>query len=272
MTPIVRIRPRAILWALLTINALLVTGYLVTRYAPTSSRAIQRWFDLGAEASIPPWYNGSLLLVAGLLALLRGAHLRAANRRSHWKAYLIAAAGLVFLSADEVAQIHETVSGTMHRRAAADEGVMSHVEAWDIVTFVLYAGAALGLFALLRRDVLAALREPRGRAPLLAGGLTFVAGAVLIDQLNLGLPERVRVALEDGMELTGATLMLYGLLLKLGTLTVTVGGNGADAGGDGHAAPMTPKVNVSVAPRLKSSLMQVDRQPVETVHESATSR
>ena len=218
----VEIRARAILWALLAVNAMLVCGYLLLQYFPVSSRALTRWFDLSAEASIAPWYNGAILLVAGLLALLRGLHLRSVARASHWQAYLLLAGGLVFLSADEVAQIHETLSGTMHRRVGVETGRLAKVQAWDIVTFLIYATAGLALFALLYRDVIALLREIRGRAALIAGGMTFVIGAVLIDQLHVRLPNFMRVAIEDGMELTGAVLMLYGLLLKVGTMTVSV--------------------------------------------------
>lgn len=216
------IRARRVLGVLLAANAVLVSGYLILPSVPISSRALTRWFDLSAEASIAPWYNGGILLVAGLLALLRGVHLRALDHGSHWKAYVLLAAGLVFLSADEVAQIHETLSGTMHRRMAVATGRLTDVQAWDVVTFAIYCSAGLAMFALLRRDVITSLREVPGRTALLAGAILLVTGAILVDQLHVGMPGRLRIAIEDGMELTGAALMLYGLLLKLGSITVRI--------------------------------------------------
>lgn len=223
--PTVRLHARTVLRVLLAINALLVIGFLVTKFFPTPSRAINRTFDLSEEASIPAWYSGAMLLTAGLLALLRCMQLRASDVASHWKAYLVIGAALVFLSADEVAQLHETLSGTMHRRAGIEAGVLVSAEIWDLVTFVIYFVAGLILFALLRRDMLALLRESRGRAALIAGAIVFVVGAVVIDQVYEGGSQtfsRIRVALEDGMELTGAALIVYGVLVKLSAVSLQV--------------------------------------------------
>lgn len=217
----IQIQPRRVLQALFVVNCLLVGGFIFFRYVPLSLRSITRLFDVTAEASVPAWYSAMLLAGIGLIACVRGLDLWSASRATGWSLHLALGAGFLFLSPDEVGQIHESISGGLHKHLDDSTSRDDDASAWDKVTFGIYftlATTVLLIFAQQAIDLF--LRSP-GRWSILAGGVLFATGAVVIDEFQAAVPFRLGAALEDGCELFGATLMLHGFLLNLGTVTVS---------------------------------------------------
>lgn len=171
-------------------------------------------FQFDAEMSIPAWYSGALMLIAAVLLLVCSAIARTI-RPSEFIWWLLLGVGFIYLSADEVAGIHERV-GQIAALYVATSGVLSFT--WLIVGIpAVLAAAALFLPFLLRMD-----RRPRWM--LMAAGALFVGGAVGFEMLgglaasSLGKDSAVYlvvVCLEESLELAGLTLLVSALLLRL---------------------------------------------------------
>lgn len=178
--------------------------------AATGSWTLARWFDLDAEMTIASWFSASQLLVTGLLMLVISAF----SDRRNWPSprFCIAVGlGFFFLSTDEAAMIHEriTVIGRNHAWVPCFRDIHG---TW----IFLYAVVGAGLAASMWRSMLAMLAHHRQAALLMGGGFgVLLAGAVGVEVSGYyGLigSDRVQVALEEFLEMFGATLILIGAL------------------------------------------------------------
>ena len=219
-TRVIHVRTARVLACLAAVNSALIGGFILFRFVHLPLRSVTRLFNVTAEASVPAWYNGMLLAAAGACALLRGLVLRGGGRDSGSSLHLILGAGLLFLSADEVGQLHETISGGLHKHLGAGAATSDDASHWDIVTFGLYLAVAGGLLIALRRQAMASLLRSPGRLSILAGGTLFVIGAAVVDQVQFVVPLGLGAAVEDACELFGATLMTHGFLVNLGPITL----------------------------------------------------
>ncbi len=171
-------------------------------------------FRFDAELTIPTWYSGALMLVAALLLIVCSAIARTSRPREFiW--WVMLGIGFVYLSADEVAGIHERV-GQIATRYVETSGALSFT--WLIVGIpAVIAAAALFLPFLLKID-------RRTRWMMIAAGALFVGGAVGFEMLGglaasrLGLESAAYLAvaaLEECLELAGLTLLVSALLLRV---------------------------------------------------------
>ena len=251
------IQPSRVLRTLIVINCLLIGGFIFFRHVHLPLRSITRLFDVTAEASVPAWYSAMLLAAIGLVALLRGLALHQAGRSSGWILYLVLGAGFVFLSADEVGQIHETISGGLHKHLDPTANTSKDASAWDMVTFGIYfVAAVLILLSLWRQALDLFLRSP-GRWSILAGGVLFATGATAVDQFQSAIPLRLGAALEDGLEVFGSALMLHGFLRNLGTVAITT----APADAVKSALPTMPAAPALIVPAKTASAASIPTRP-----------
>jgi hypothetical protein len=180
---------------------LVVTFVALSRLRVLDHRSASM-FNLDLEGNIPAWFSGVMFCVAAVPAAIRGLQMRHADPQSPYRIYLVAAAGLAFLSMDEVGQVHDHLD----RKVALG----------------LYAGAGLFALAVLWREAVALLREPAGRTSLIVGVLAFLFGAVIMDQFSphkWWSPER---AVEEFFEMFGATMLFYGLASRVRPFGVSV--------------------------------------------------
>lgn len=196
---------------LATVNLLFIALYLTASWVRLPW-PIQRLADLDAEATLPAWYGGSMLLLTGVALAFAGRTLRDTDA---WVGRLLAvtAIAFVFLSADEVAGIHEQLTRSFSEfdwlpRFSGEHGL------WIPIYAAVGCAFLVATLPLWRR--LAALAP--GGIPLLALGFALLAAAVVVEAASYGTlrdPANVRwyrlaVAGEEGLELFGATFAMLG--------------------------------------------------------------
>ncbi len=146
-------------------------------------------FELDEENNLPTWFSSFLLLSNA--AVLFVAAQESSEHRFHWR---LLSAGFLLLSIDEVAGLHETFHTSIDSN-------------WTIYAAVLVAIVGLSFVPFL-------LSLPRKLAVgfIVSGGL-YLGGALLVEWLSRDMDEdtfgyAMAVALEEGLEMTGAWLFL----------------------------------------------------------------
>jgi hypothetical protein len=146
--------------------------------------------SLSFEANLPTWYASVLMLGCGLAAI-DVARLPGAGDVLHWR---VLGALFVYISFDEVAEIHERLGGL-----AGGSGLLYFD--WVIpAAFIVAAVGVVFLPFLFRRD-------PRERRRFVLAGALYVGGALVLE-LPLGLVAES----QETLELAGASLMLASLV------------------------------------------------------------
>lgn len=200
--------------AILAGDAALVALYVAYTQTASFHWFVHLLFNLDGEANVPAWYTSAQLLLAGTLFVLVAVSRTEDRVVAPWFAAL-AGAGLIFLSADEVVGVHENVTALLQPVAFMPRFNDGH-GMWIPVYLAIIGIAALATM----RSWLAVWRaERRGSIVLAAGVALFLAGAVGIEIISYGGvrdagPTDPRytllVAAEEGLELLGASLMLFG--------------------------------------------------------------
>ena len=155
--------------------------------------------SLSFEANLPTWYSSMLLFGCGAFCVATGA--RAPSHGRHW--YGLGAC-LMYISLDEVAELHENLGG--------------HFGGSGLLYFdwVIPAAVIVAILGLIFLPFVARL-PPWLRRRLVLAGAIYVGGALLME-LPLGYVAESRGSdnlvyglidwVEETMELGGATLFL----------------------------------------------------------------
>jgi hypothetical protein len=214
---------RRIVLGLLVFNFLLVVIYLGNLALPDPSQFIQLLFDLDSDRSLPTWFSSIQLFVVGQVFLFVAYRRRQIPPEvsSHFplsqKFLVIVGLVFVFFSMDETAMFHERLKFLLGGqswipRFEGDLGLWMSV----------YAAAGLVLLIILWRDVWRLVRQmPRAALFLALGfGVFFVGGVVMEALANLFLRgeeatylDYLQIAAEEGLEMAGISIMLYGAVL-----------------------------------------------------------
>ncbi len=170
-------------------------------------------FHLSHEDAIPTWLS-SVILMFGALAAYRGFRIGQQKDIPGARAFLIAAILLAAMACDEVAQIHERIG---------DWIPLLHLFPADWKRNARWVWIGGPIILILFAFAINALRKPLALAPgsnlLLAGGFgaIFLGGVVVESTINWLNHEELQwvwdaeTILEEGLELTGGLLILYGL-------------------------------------------------------------
>lgn len=205
----------ALLAGLLVVEAGFVAAYLVDIALDHPVKLVSRLIDLDREATLPALFSAVQLLAIGAVFWRQGREAPPSARpaRAFW---LLAAGAFVFLSMDEALSIHERLTLAFKHvdwapRFRGDHGV-----------WIPIYGAMASATALLLPSQLRALwkRGPREFLTMALGAAIFVAGGagleiVSYEYLREGAPRAwyfAGVALEEFLEMAGASVILYGAL------------------------------------------------------------
>lgn len=166
-------------------------------------------FDVIAEANIPSWYSGVLLLIAAALLGLIAAdrHKKHDGYRWHWTALAVMFVGF---SLDEIAYLHDGISNWMKQSPNALLQL-----GWVIpgAIFVLMVGLAFARFILHLPS--------RTRALFILSAVLFVGGALMLElaeavYLTTTELQSKQVAtlnhIQDFLEMLGVTVFIYALM------------------------------------------------------------
>jgi len=238
-----------------SVTRVLIVTVLFLTFAGLGAKAL-RWvwgdegllsllslFYVGKEAAIPTWYSSfALLLSSVLLAIIAVAKRKQRNRYTrHWLGLSIV---FLFLSMDEVVQVHETLGGAevqtfLSGFLGLDAGGLAH-SLWVVPGAVLVL-----IFVLAYLRFLVGLPRETRRLFLVGGGL-FVLGALGFETLsglvvagyggietwaNAGAVPKIIFAtltsVEEFLEMLGIVVFIYALLSYISShmkgLTVRVG-------------------------------------------------
>ena len=205
-----------LLGGLVAVEIGLIVVYVCTRLVVPSWGVLGSLFNVGLDQSLPSWFSAVQLAALGGAFLLAASANQADSGLPTALLVVMAALGL-FLSADEGAGIHERITTAM---SDADldwllfEGGHG---GWVAVYAVLGVLAAVVAFRWLRLLWSTVRRE----AVLGAIGLAvYLTGAVVVEVLGYetesgatGALDVARIAVEELMEMAGASLLLYAALL-----------------------------------------------------------
>ena len=224
-----RLLPRRTFW-ILTIVALGLTGasllgqlvLLVQRGRLDGSGTL---FSVNHESSIPTWFQSFLFFLCFVLLCAISAA-RRRQRTGQTLGWIGLSLTFLFLSIEEVAGIHEGLSGPLGRTFGAS-GFLRF-------TWVLAGAAFTVLFAATYWTFLRRL-EPRIGRLFLTAGAVYVMGAVGMEMIGgawasaHGLQDPVYalvlVNVEELLEMLGVVIFAYALLSYVGSqaLVVTLG-------------------------------------------------
>jgi len=206
---------RLLLW-LIVFESFLVSIFAADALLGHPVRVIHRQFDLDNEGNIPAWFSSVQLFVLGLVFLLKG-RLSEPDRRPLRSFFYIVGAAFLFLSMDESITLHETIS-----RMMADIVWLPRFRDDHGICIVIYLPILfVGLLA-LRRNLAAMWRHYGRESRLLAVGAgMFLLGVVVLEIVSFQFLRSgsthtlylVEVALEEFLEMSGVSVMLYGSIL-----------------------------------------------------------
>ncbi|AUX40918.1 hypothetical protein SOCE26_023200 [Sorangium cellulosum] len=173
--------------------------------------------SLSYEQNVPTWYTSSLLLACSLcLAVIAVGARRAGGFVKHW---WILSAAFLYISLDEVVELHEEASSWIELGGAF------------YYSWVIPAAAVVAVFAVVYLRFLGHLPRPTRNRFLLSGGI-YVTGALAME-LPLGYwaeqagSNNLGYALidfvEESMEMLGVNLFLLALVDHLAVQGWTIG-------------------------------------------------
>lgn len=205
VTSTLNFHPKKILAFLISINlgfTLLYVGhYLAFNYAP------MQLLDLDAESNIPTWYSSAVLLMISLAFITIYSALPK-NEFHKTGSFLLASFIFLFLSIDEIAQLHEKFNTNLFG-------------AW----IGLYISFCLALLYFLRKEIIHTwqLNQKAVCIGLVGAGFYLLAmtseylGFAYYGETYWSKAEKpfgyvLEVALEELFEMTGHSVILYAVL------------------------------------------------------------
>ena len=182
--------------------------FLLMHFVPEDwSWTLHTKFNLDGEGTIPAWWSTILLAQIAVSAFLIQRTLGSfeTEGQKFWRVFALA---FLFLSADECAKFHE------------------HIDTFTNIKWVfVYAPAALAFFVICLHHFLLNELNVKIRKLILGGLFVYAAGALGAEFLwyvcnQFGwfegpLINELRFVIEEGLELTGVSLIVCGCLAKL---------------------------------------------------------
>lgn len=194
---------------LVGVSAVIVLAGLFTPWwAPPHE--VRIYLDIGNEVSLPTWWNTALLVVAGVLMLAVGGGASGSRERTAWR---LLGALLVLMSLDEASMLHERLA-LVGLRWWPEAG-LNHM--WLALGIPL-AAAVVVIVVLLSRAL-----PGRARWAVLGAFGIYFAGAVgaevaqefVLQVDGHWFASHFLAHLEEGLEMTGASLLLVTALAQL---------------------------------------------------------
>jgi len=189
-----------LLAGLLSVAALLAVLHEVS--VRSGLEVLESYFDLALEPTVPTWWSSFLLLFLGiLLALL--AHGQSDRDHRSARALYIGSAIALYFSLDEVATLHESVTGVFVRfegipRFPGDHGVW--IFAYGILGLAILAYIVPGLISFAREERAASVK-------FLVGAGLFMLGGVGVE--IVGYFQGKPVLLAETLEMVGTAVMVW---------------------------------------------------------------
>jgi hypothetical protein len=207
MNPIIEYN-KMIRW-LIIITAGIIFINITSELIGNPSWQIQRLFDVGRDSNIPTWFSSILLAIAAYFAYKCSTLTKVGK-----KTWAFLSLGLLVMSCDEVAMMHENFGEIVNKYIFKLDGF--HQTVWPIVLgpFILFI---MLIFVIKLRKHLQGSRK--AIKWLSVGLVTYIVGAffleVSINWLNHGSLEWlwiIEYILEESCEMFGIIFIIQGLI------------------------------------------------------------
>jgi hypothetical protein len=213
-----RRQARKLFLTLICLELLLVVIYGTDAWVQGSAGQLHSLIDLDAEGNLPAWFSSFQLALIAIAFWVLAVRFRATQRPS--RCFLRACGGFfLLLSIDETAMFHERITESLGSRYLdwVPVYVNNHPGDAIICALVLVACTAAtfphlrGLWQI----------SPRCSLIAIAGGAVYVTGAAVLESVGYKMLSagstlslyRAEVAAEEFLEMMGASLILYAVLL-----------------------------------------------------------
>lgn len=204
---------------ILAADAFLILVTLLSDLKVPIPREMIQMFDLKLEGNLAVWYSSALLLLVGMAALGLAYSPMTRESGSPWprRFWTAAALAFIFLSADETAQVHEKTA----TRFVWIFGEIPGLTAGFSIPAFFWVVLFMPVMVLFVIGMVMAARtwfamHHRSRVLTLAAVACWagvVIAEVVEDRLRRWSMERsVQGAIEEGLEIVGATLFLFAFL------------------------------------------------------------
>ncbi len=188
--------------------------------APIPSWIVKRWFDLGAPGTIPGWFSSMQLAVISALSMYIAYRDRQRSPHEWMNGWWITSALFLWISMDEVSQIHEGLGDWLGRHYVIALGTSDLFFSWELAfaPLIILFAAYLGLFFWRRLAGRPWLRT-LAAAGLLAWILALACEAITEFGQSSRWVKMQWTGLEELLEMAGATVFLLVLLRYATTRT-----------------------------------------------------
>lgn len=167
-------------------------------------------FDMDSEDTVPTWFQGLHLALAGFMTLAWCGH---SPRHERW-GWRVVGALFLLMSMDELISLHESFTGPLAQLLSMEN--LPWFLGWVVLTMPAAALFGLVMIPFLRR-------LPKATAlRLLAAGVVFVAGAAGMEMVGGAIaegagqanyPYRLAMMTEETLEMLGTLLAIRAILM-----------------------------------------------------------
>ena len=176
---------------------------------------VNELFNIDQEANIPTWFSTTQLFLTGFTFLFIGYRTEHTPPPS-WLGTKIFGFGFIYLSLDEAAVVHEKLTWIF-----INNPLVPYFHGRHGVWIVVYGSIAICLLILLFKDLWALGKTyPRISLIFFLGILLYLFGAAGMETItfffldeNDKLVYTIEVIMEEFLELFGASIMFYSVLL-----------------------------------------------------------
>ncbi|KHO46594.1 MAG: Membrane protein [archaeon GW2011_AR3] len=169
----------------------------------TRGTIFQDYFNFDTESNFPAWLSGTLLAAAGILAIIIASASKEKKHNKHFM--LVLALGFLYLSLDEITQLHEILSWYSPWKW--------YVVMAPIIIIWIILILFLAIKSLIKTEILWIIFTGIGILGIGSMGLEFIS-VNFIGNHN-SLVYTAEVLLEETFEMFGTSLVILGLIRHL---------------------------------------------------------
>ncbi|MEK6304041.1 MAG: hypothetical protein AABO41_25340 [Acidobacteriota bacterium] len=173
---------------------------------------LNRQLDLKLESNLATWYSSVQLFAAGMIAIVNARHNAFVSklRFLYSGGWLFIAFIFVGISADEVCQVHEQIA-TLYESNRGPFSPPAQLGAGDWIPFLMPLIIGVPVVMILFFAVFAAHRKLS--LAFAVAGLVCWIGSIYAESIEetsrqFGMSRQLEGAIEEGLEILGATLLL----------------------------------------------------------------
>jgi hypothetical protein len=170
------------------------------------------FFSMGQESNLPTYISALNLLLAGILCGIISFHESKLRNRLTWH-WLGLSAGLLLMSIDEAAKIHEGIIGVfLEMSVGRGTGIFYYL--WYLVYIPIVVTVGLLYIPFLKRLPL------RYSSRFILAAFVFLGGSIGMEMVESilkygGINTAVSILIEETLEMVGIVILIHTLLLYL---------------------------------------------------------